>query len=274
MVIDSHVHFWKYNKKVYPWIDDSMKLIQKDHLPGLFELTRKRNNIDGCIAVQADQSEVETKFLAELAKTYSFIRGVVGWTNLKAPDLIRKLDELRSYPSVKGLRHIVQSEADDFLYDPAFRSGISQLPAYDLTYDVLIYPRQLKAAVDFVSAFPNQVMILDHCAKPVIRNNEIDEWAAGIRDLASNKNLSCKLSGLLTEAKWNQWSPAEFYPYLDVVFDAFGTDRLLYGSDWPVMLVSGMYVQWKSMLEKYMEKFLPEEREAVFGLNAERIYKI
>jgi L-fuconolactonase len=272
MVIDSHVHFWKYNKITYAWIDDTMKTIRKDHLPVHLEPTLKRNGVDGCIAVQADQSEVETRFLAELANTYPFIKGVIGWTDLKAPDAEKKLSELKAYSSIKGIRHVVQDEPDDFLYDASFRSGVSLLKNFGFTYDVLIYPRQLRAAADFVAAFPELTLVLDHCAKPVIRNKEINEWAAGIRDLASHPDLSCKLSGLFTEAKWKEWSPADFYPYLDVVVDAFGPGRLMFGSDWPVMLLSGIYVQWKSLLEKYMEKFLPEEKEAIFGGNAERIY--
>ncbi|MBL7697644.1 MAG: amidohydrolase family protein [Chitinophagaceae bacterium] len=272
MVIDAHVHFWKYSKEDLPWIDRDMKILQKDYLPTELELTLHRNHVDGCIAVQAATEEVETRFLAELANTHPVIKGVVGWTDLRASNVEKKLSELKEYPSIKGIRHIVQSEPDDFLYDENFRAGVSLLKEFGYTYDILIYPRQLKAAVDFVRAFPDQVFILDHSAKPDVKNKEMDMWKKGITDLAMFPNVSCKLSGLITEAAWKEWSPAEFYPYLDVVFQAFGVERLMFGSDWPVMLLSGIYVQWKSLLEKYMEKHLQEEKDAVFGLNAQRIY--
>ena len=274
MVLDSHVHFWKYSKTEYPWIDGNMKILQKDFLPTELELTLKRNNVDGCIAVQAATAEVETRFLAELAKTHPVIKGVVGWTDLQSKNVEIKLSELKEYPSIVGIRHIVQSEPDDFLYDEKFRAGISLLKEFGYTYDLLIYPKQLKAAVDFVRAFPEQSFILDHCAKPDVKNKGIEEWRKGITDLAMFPNVSCKLSGLLTEAKWKEWRPADFYPFLDVVFESFGTERIMFGSDWPVILLSGIYVQWKSLLEKYMENYLPEEKEAVFGLNALRVYGI
>lgn len=272
MIIDSHIHLWKYSKKELPWIDGSMKILQKDYLPNDLEQLFNRNNVNGCIAVQAATEEVETRFLAELANTHSIIKGVVGWTDLRASDVEKKLSELKEYPSIVGLRHIVQSEPDDFLYNEQFRAGISLLKDVGYTYDILIFPRQLKAAVDFVKAFPDQVFILDHCAKPDVKHKEMELWKKGITELALYPNVSCKLSGLITEAAWKEWSPSEFYPYLDVVFQSFGTDRLMFGSDWPVVLLSGIYVQWKSLLEKYMEKHLTEEREAVFGLNAQRVY--
>ena len=274
MVIDTHVHFWKYDKKDYEWIDDSMKILQKDYLPEHIERTLKRNDVDGCIAVQAVMAEVETRFLAELSETHQFIKGVVGWADLRADNVEKKLSELKAYPSIKGIRHIVQSEPDDFLYDPSFRRGMARLKEFDFTYDILIFPRQLKAATDLVSAFPDQTFILDHCAKPAVRDKEIEGWQKGLRDLASHPNVFCKLSGLTTEANWKEWSPADFYPYLDVIFESFGTERLMYGSDWPVMLLSGIYVQWKSLLEKYMENLLPEEKERIMGLNAQAVYRL
>jgi L-fuconolactonase len=274
MILDSHVHFWKYNKTDLPWIDRNMKILQKDYLPSELELTLKRNNVDGCIAVQAMTAEVETRFLAELAYTHPIIKGVVGWTDLTANDAEKKLTELKEYTPIVGMRHIVQSEPDDFLYDEKFRRGVALLNNFGYTYDILIYPRQLKAATDFVRAFPDQTFIVDHCAKPEVKNREMEIWRKGITDLAMFPNVYCKLSGLITEANWKEWSPGDFYPYLDVVFESFGVNRLMYGSDWPVMLLSGIYVQWKSLLEKYMEKFLEEEKEAVFGLNASRVYGV
>lgn len=274
MVLDSHVHFWKYNKTEYTWIDKNMKLLQKDYLPQELELTLKRNNVDGCICVQALASQLETRFLAELSNSHPFIKGVIGWTDLRSPRVQENLEELKEYSSIVGIRHIVQTEPDDFMYNDDFRRGISLLADRGFAFDILVFPRQLSAAVDLVKMFPGQQFILDHCGKPNIREKEMDKWRTEITDLAMYPNVSCKLSGLFTEAKWKEWSSAEFYPYLDIVFQAFGTDRLLFGSDWPVMLLSGIYVQWKSLLEKYMENHLPEERDAVFGLNARKIYGI
>jgi L-fuconolactonase len=273
MVIDSHVHFWKYNKIRDAWMEN-MKILQRDYLPEQVELNLKRNGVDGCIAVQASQEIVETRFLCELAKTHDIINGVVGWIDLRANDLEEKLQHFSEHKIIKGYRHIVQSEPDDFLMREDFQKGVRILKQYNYTYDILIYPSQLEAAQEFVFKLHDQKLIIDHCAKPDIRNKKIDEWKKGMQAIAQNKNVYCKLSGLFTEAKWSQWSAADFFPYLDVVFEAFGTGRLVFGSDWPVILVSGAYVQWKSLLEKYMENFAIEEKENVFGLNAVRFYNL
>ena len=272
--IDSHVHFWKYDKIRDAWITDKMKTLQQNYLPETITGTLKRNGIYGCIAVQADQSELETLFLTELAKTHPVIKGVVGWIDLQNENIEERLDYFSQYTIIKGWRHIVQEEPDDFLLRPTFLRGISALQQYNYTYDVLIYHRQLKAVLEFVTKFPEQKMVIDHCAKPDIAGKKIDEWAVLMKEIAKHPNVYCKLSGLFTEAKWKQWSPAEFYPYLDIVFNAFGTDKLLFGSDWPVILLSGMYVQWKSLLEKYMEDFNIDEKGKIFGKNAMRFYNL
>ena len=274
MVIDTHVHFWHYDKKRDAWITDKMKTLQEDYLPQTISGTLRRNGVDGCVAVQVDQSELETLFLKELANTHDIIRGVVGWVDLQAEKLEERLHYFSQFNIIKGWRHIVQAEADDFLLRPAFQRGVSLLQAFNYTYDILIYPKQLKSALEFVSKFPEQKMVIDHCAKPEIAAKKIDDWAILMGELAKRPNVYCKLSGLFTEARWKEWSPAEFYPYLDVVFKAFGTDRLLFGSDWPVILLSGIYVQWKSLLEKYMEHFDEEEKEKIFGSNAARFYNL
>lgn len=272
MIVDSHVHFWKYDKFRDAWITNDMKVLQQDYLATTLEGTLKRNGVDACVAVQADQSELETHFLVELAKTHSFIKGVVGWVDLQAANAESRINYFAQYPVIKGWRHVAQSEPDDFLLRPAFQRGLRALFEYGYTYDVLIYHRQLKPALEFLSKFPDQKLVIDHCAKPDVAHKKIEEWERQIRQVAHQKNVYCKLSGLFTEAKWKNWSPADFYPYLDVVFEAFGTDRLLFGSDWPVMLLSGAYIQWKSLLEKYMENFTTEEKEKVFGGNAKDFY--
>jgi L-fuconolactonase len=274
MTIDSHVHFWKYNKKRDAWITNDMKILQKDYLPEHLALTLKRTGVDGCVAIQADQSELETHFLVELSKTHNIIRGVVGWIDLQNENIEERLNYFSQYNIIKGWRHIVQSEPNNFLVGKYFQRGIKALQSFNYTYDVLIYHYQLKSAIGFVSQFPDQKFVVDHCAKPDIKNKSIDEWKAGIKELAQHPNVYCKLSGLFTETNWKDWSAGDFYPFLDVVFDCFGVNRLLFGSDWPVLLLSGIYVQWKSLLEKYMEHFDEESREKVFGKNAIEFYKL
>lgn len=273
-VIDSHVHFWKYDKQRDAWITNDMKTLQQHYLPSDLSLTLKRNGVDGVVAVQADQSELETRFLCELAETNPIIKGVVGWVDLKAADLHDRLDKFSSYSVVKGWRHIAQAEPDDFLLDKQFQRGVEIIGARNYTYDILIYARQLKSAIEFVKQLPNQKLVVDHCAKPDIKNKEFENWKQHMEELAKYEHVYCKLSGLVTEAAWKQWSPADFYPYLDVLFKSFGPDRLMFGSDWPVMLLSGIYVQWKSLIEKYMEGFSEDDRENVFGGNAVRFYSL
>jgi L-fuconolactonase len=224
--------------------------------------------------VQADQSELETQFYVELAKTYPFIKGVVGWIDFQADNIEDRLQYFSQYPIIKGWRHIVQGEPAGFLSGPQFLRGIQALQAYDYSYDLLVYHHQLKEAIEFVAAFPEQKFILDHCAKPAIRNKDIDEWKKDIIAISGYPNVYCKLSGLFTEAKWKEWSPGEFYPYLDVIVPAFGVDRLIFGSDWPVILLSGIYVQWKSLIEKYFESYIDDDKEKIFGLNAIQFYNL
>jgi L-fuconolactonase len=274
MQVDSHIHFWKYDKVKDSWITDDMKVLKQHYLPENAALTFKNNGIDACVAVQASQSELETHFLVELAKTHPVIKGVVGWIDLQNENINERLEYFSQYPIIKGWRHVVQGEPDDFLQRKNFQRGIAALKPYNYTYDILIYHHQLKPALEFVSVFPEQKFIIDHCAKPDIANKKIDEWKVLMQQMAKHPNVYCKLSGLFTEAKWKEWSAADFYPYLDVVFEAFGAERLMFGSDWPVILLSGIYVQWKSLLEKYMENFNGEERENVFGNNAIRIYQL
>jgi L-fuconolactonase len=274
MIIDSHIHFWKFDKKRDSWITDNMKILRQDYLPEHLSLSLKRNEVEGCVAVQADQSELETHFLVELSKTHPEIKGVVGWIDLQNENIEERLRYFSQYSIIKGWRHIVQSEPDDFLLNKKFQNGISSISAHGYTYDILIYHHQLKPALEFVSKFPEQKFALDHCGKPDIGNKKLDEWKVLIKEMADNPNVCCKLSGLLTETKWKEWSAADFYPYLDTVFDAFGVNRLMFGSDWPVILLSGIYVQWKSLLEKYMENFTEDDRLKVFGLNAIQFYNL
>jgi L-fuconolactonase len=273
-MIDAHVHFWNYNKTRDAWITDEMKVLQKDFLPGDLQNELSENNVEGIVAVQADQSENETQFLLDLAETNSTIKGIVGWVDLQNKNIEEKLLYYVNVPKIKGFRHIVQSENNGFLRNKKFLNGVGYLKKFDFTYDILIYENQLKEAIGFVNKFPGQKFIIDHCAKPSIKNKSMAEWKKLIKEIAENENVFCKISGLITEAKWNQWNEKDLYPYLDSVFESFSTERLLFGSDWPVMLVSGTYSKWKNFLENYMNQFSSEDKKKVFSENAIKFYNL
>ena len=274
MKLDSHQHFWKYSPQQHNWIDDSMVSLKRDFLPNDLEPHLIENKIEACVVVQADQSEKETEFLLELATQYEFIKGVVGWVDLRAKNVEERLQFYSQNQYFKGVRHIVQSEKQDFLLDPAFQNGIGKLGNLNLTYDLLIYSHQIGAAIKLVSQFPNQKFVLDHLAKPNIVNGKIDPWKNQIQRLAQFSNVSCKISGMVTEADHAQWQPSDFIPYLDIVFDAFGENRILFGSDWPVCLLAASYQEVYQLITDYTVNFSLEQRDKLFGANAERFYNI
>jgi L-fuconolactonase len=274
MVIDAHVHFWEYNKQQHTWINSDMKELQQNYLPQNITTTLQRNGVAGCVAIQAHDSEVETLFLYELSKTHPFIKGVVGWVDMMADNVAERLQYFSQHTIIKGFRYGVLTEPDSFLLQKNFESGIAAMHQYNYTFDLLVCTSKLKDAIALVSKFPEQLFVLNHLALPAVEEKKIEEWNVLIKEIALHQNVHCKLSGLFTEARWKQWSPGDFYPYLDVVFEAFGTQRLMFGSDWPVMLLSGMYVQWKSLLEKYMQDFKEEKKLQVFGSNAIAFYSL
>ena len=275
MRIDAHQHFWRYNPAEYDWIDDSMASLRRDFLPADLRMEIDRAAIDACIAVQARQSIEETRWLLDLADRHPFIAGVVGWIDLQADEVAAQLGEFAARSKLIGVRHIVQSEPDDrFMQRPAFRRGIAQLADFDLTYDILIYPKHLASAAELVAQFPRQRFVLDHLAKPDIRAGEMSEWERGIRTLAGFPHVFCKVSGLVTEADWMRWTPKDLTPYLDVAFDAFGANRLMAGSDWPVCTVATDYSQVIGVLDEYLNARPPVERGAVMGGNAERFWNL
>ncbi len=277
MVIDSHQHFWIYDAERDAWINEQMTRIRQNFLPEDLQPVLAANGVDGCIAVQADQSEAETLFLLALAEKHSsFVKGVVGWVDLRADNLYDKLDYYSQYELLKGFRHVAQAEPDDFLARPEVIKGIRQLAAFDFSYDILIYPTQLKAAVQLVREAPDVSFVIDHLAKPYIKDQKINTWSNYMRELASHPHVSCKVSGMVTEADWKNWTKKDFYPYLDVVFEAFGVDRLLFGSDWPVCLVAAEYEQVIGLVRDYMAHvgFSSADQAKVLGENAVRFYRI
>ena len=275
MVIDSHQHFWKYDPVKYSWIDDSMKVLQKDFLPSNLGPILKSNKVDGCVAVQADQSEAETEFLLRLAHENDFIKGVVGWVDLRADDVNKRLAHFSQDKKLKGVRHIVQEEPDpEFMLRKDFQNGIGQLAQFGLTYDILVYPNQLASAVLLTRAFPDQKFVLDHIAKPKISEGLDSEWVQHIKELALNPNVSCKVSGMVTETKDFKWQQEDFSPFIYMVLDAFGWQRLMYGSDWPVCLLGGSYKEVLAIVRDYMDKLSEMERAAIMGLNAVSFYSL
>jgi L-fuconolactonase len=249
-----------------------MSVLKRDFLPHELDALLDGNGMDGTVAVQADQSETETRFLLGLAEDHPNILGVVGWVDLRSPDLPERLESLARFRRLRGVRHIAQAESDDFLARPEVISGIGRLRDFELTYDILVYPRQLPAALTLVQALPDQPFVLDHMAKPLIGLGVREPWATQVRELASHPKVWCKISGLVTEADWGRWRPDDFRPYLDLVFDAFGPHRLMFGSDWPVCLLAAEYRQVVELIETYAEQLPAPERGALFGGNAASFY--
>jgi L-fuconolactonase len=275
MRIDAHQHFWVYNAHEYGWIDETMAPLRRSFLPANLKPELDRQGFFGCVAVQARQSLEETRWLLELAKRNPFIVGVVGWADLRSPRLRSDLESFAQNPKVVGLRHIVQSEPDDrFLLQPDFLRGIALLEEFNLAYDILIYPRHLPVAAEFVARFPRQRFVLNHLAKPPIKSGTPSLWEKGIRDLAFFPNVFCKLSGLVTEADWQNWKPEQLKPYLDVAFDCFGAQRLMIGSDWPVCTLAGSYSRVIRIVKEYLAKFSKEVNDAVLGDNAQAFWRL
>jgi L-fuconolactonase len=275
MKIDAHQHFWKYSPEAYPWISEALAVLKNDFLPNNLLPLLQKNDIDACVAVQASQTEEETLFLLELAAQNDFIKGVVGWVDLRSEQVEERLAALSNAPKLKGIRHIVQDEPDDnFLLRADFQRGISSLKSFNLVYDVLVFPKQLAAAIQFVKAFPNQAFVIDHIAKPYIKAGKIDQWRKDMQAIAQFPNVMCKVSGMLTEADWSNWKASDFHPYLEVIFEAFGVDRIMYGSDWPVCLLAGSYDQVIDLVKNYIKDFSADEKAKIMGSNATSFYNL
>jgi L-fuconolactonase len=275
MIIDTHQHFWKYSPQKHQWINGEMSALKKDFLPEDLQKIYKEHGIKGCVAVQAEQSEEETGFLLQLADRYKFIRGVVGWVDLKSENLGTRLDYYKNFDKLKGFRHIVQDEPDpDFLLDQAFQRGLGQLEKNGFTYDLLIYPRHMNAAIHSVRNFPNLRFVIDHIAKPDIRNSKINDWARSMETIAHEKNVYCKMSGMVTEASWRGWKQSDFVPYLDVVFQTFGADRVMFGSDWPVCLLAGGFQDVLDIIVQYTRGFSEQDKQKIYYTNAMDFYRL
>jgi L-fuconolactonase len=277
MNIDSHQHFWSYSAAEYPWVGAGMERLARDYLPGDLGPVAAAAGIGGTVAVQARQTLEETRWLLDLAEHHPLIRGVVGWVDLRSVDVESQLREFSSRPAFVGVRHVVQDEPDPrFLLGEEFVAGLRHLGPLGLTYDLLLYPPQLPAAVELVASLPEQPFVLDHLAKPQIKTwtNPADRhsWRHDIEALAKHKNVCCKLSGLVTEAAWRQWRPNDFAAYLDIALSAFGPDRLMFGSDWPVCLLAADYAEVAGIVRDVCATLSAVEQAAIWGGTATRFY--
>jgi L-fuconolactonase len=275
MHIDAHQHFWIYNNREFGWIDDSMAALRRNFLPADLRPELRANDFQGSVVVQTRQTLEETNWLLGLADAHESILGVVGWADLCSPDIRSQLKTLTDHRKLVGLRHVVQSEADDrFLLRPEFLRGIEMLEDFDLAFDILIYAKHLPVADEFVRRFPRQRFVLDHMAKPAIRDRQIDNWASGMRRISEVPNVFCKLSGLVTEADWKSWTREEIIPYLDVALASFGADRLMIGSDWPVCLVAASYAEVIRIVKDYISERVPKRAADIMGGNAQRFWRL
>jgi L-fuconolactonase len=271
-MIDSHQHFWRYDAAQYEWIDDSMAALRRDFLPADAVRVMTPFGVEGTIAVQARQTDSETAWLIALAAGEPFIRGVVGWVDLQAADVDRQLDRVCSEPCLVGLRHVVQSEPTGFMDGPAFRRGVAAVERRDLVYDILIYERQMTEAVRFAAAFPRLRLVLDHLGKPDLHHGSMASWRRQLESLAALPHVWCKLSGLVTEAEWNTWTPAGLRPYLDAALEAFGPMRVMFGSDWPVCTVAASYEQVAALVREAIAEYSPDEQGQILGGTAQQVY--
>jgi L-fucono-1,5-lactonase len=275
MRIDAHQHFWRYNPDEYGWIDDSMSRLRHDFLPSDLQPELERAGFDGSIAVQARQTIAETRWLLELAEASESILGVVGWVDLQSNNVRSQVKEFSENPKLLGVRHVVQGEPDNrFMLRPEFLRGVATLEEFGLTYDILIYPRHLPVAAEFVQQFPQQRFVLDHLAKPFIKGREMEPWGSNLRRLAEFPNVWCKLSGLVTEADWQTWAAEQIAPYIDLALECFGAERLMIGSDWPVCTVAGSYSRTMNVVLDFLTGNSDAEREAILGGTAAKFWRL
>jgi L-fuconolactonase len=275
MRIDSHQHFWRYDPAHHVWMTDAMAALRRDCLPDELAPLLQQAGFDGTIAVQARQMIEETEWLLALADRHPSIRGVVGWVDLCSAELPVQLERFAPHPKLVGVRHVVHDESDDgFMLRPDFQRGIARLAEFELGYDLLLFPRHLENAITLVDAFEDQLFVLDHIAKPAIREGLVSPWKEDLKRLAERPHVFCKLSGMVTEAKWGEWRPADFRPYLDVVLEAFGSERLMIGSDWPVCTLSADYTSTMSLVVDYVSALSPDARAGILGDNCARFYGI
>jgi L-fuconolactonase len=274
MKIDAHQHFWQYDREKHAWIDDEMKIIRRDFPPNdLFPLLEEAQ-IDGTVAVQADETWRETEYLLDLTSQYPWIKAVVGWVDIGNPKLGDYLDIASESPKLKGFREILQSRKPDYMLRSEFIKGIHELGKRGFTYDILIFPEHLDASLQLVSKCPNQPFVIDHLAKPKIKTGEWKEWRKKMALLAERELVYCKLSGMITEADLKKWTYEEILPYMEIALELFGPQKLMYGSDWPVCLIAGEYERVWEAINRFTDALSAGEKERILGGTAKEFYRI
>jgi L-fuconolactonase len=275
MRIDAHQHFWEYQAEEYPWITEELGVLSRSFLPGDLVPELINSGLDGSIAVQARQSLEESRWLLSLAEKNSHILGVVGWVDLCSDQVDVQLSEFSDHPQFVGVRHVVQDEPDDaFMLRSDFLNGIDKLKNHGLTYDILIFPKQIKAALKLVERFPEQAFVIDHIAKPSIKDSSLQPWQNLMKEFSKLPNVSCKISGMITEADWMNWKLEDMRPYLETVMETFSPNRLMYGSDWPVCLLAGEYSRVFDLAKHYVNQLPFQDQEMIFGGAAAQFYQI
>lgn len=273
--MDAHQHFWHYDPAKHVWMNENMGVLKKDYLPNDLAPLLKNCGLDGCVAVQANQAEEENDFLLNLAAKNDFIRGIVGWVDLQSERVEERLRYYKQFDKIKGFRHVIHDEADvEFMLRPVFLRGVGLLKKYGFTYDILIFPKHLPNTLKLVKAFPEQPFVIDHMAKPPIKNGHTQQWQKTLKAVAARENVSCKISGMVTEADWKHWKQADFMPYMCEVVEMFGIDRIMYGSDWPVCTLTATYEDVFSTVKHYFSTFSPSEQQKFFGENATNFYNL
>ena len=274
-MIDSHQHFWEVGRFEYPWMSSNLGVLYRDYLPDDLEPVIRHNNIDQTVLVQASNSIAESRWLLELAAANSFIGGVVGWVDLMSPDIEEQLQELSADPKFKGVRHLVESEPnDDWLVQPAVLSGLNRLAAHGLSYALLVHTRHLKYVPRVAESCPDLALVIDHLAKPAIARNEIKEWSNTLAAVAKFPNINCKLSGLVTEADWNSWQTDDLRPFVARGLELFGAERMMFGSDYPVCLLSATYDRVLESFQEMLKDLSDLDREKIFSTNAAKFYRL
>lgn len=274
MKIDSHQHFWQYDRQKHDWITDEMAVLKRDFLPGDLSPLLTGCGLDGCVAVQADQSMEETLFLLELTRHHDFIKGVVGWVDLRSPHLENSLKELSRHEKLVGFRHVLQGEPEGFMLQPDFVRGVEELSRLGYTYDILVYAHQLPEVVQLLDRLPEMPLVIDHFAKPDIKSGSISQWKENMEQIAQHQHVVVKMSGLVTEADWKGWHPEDMEQYFEVVLQHFGAGRILYGSDWPVCTLAGDYQRVYDLAGHLIGRLGSAEQADIMGLNAARFYNL
>ena len=273
--IDAHHHLWNYSEEQYPWMSDKMQVLRQNYLPDDLQVVMQASGVDGTVAVQARQTLQETEWLLDLANQHPFIRGVVGWAPLIDPAVGQELEKFAAHPKMKAVRHVLHDEQDDFyMLREDFNRGIALLKNYGLRYDILIFERHLPQTITFVDKHPSQIFIVDHIAKPLIREGQISNWRENLMELSKRENVYCKLSGMVTEADWQTWTDASLSPYFEIVLQAFGPARLMFGSDWPVLNLASNYDQWVQTVKRAIRTLSATEQARIMGATAKDAYRL